>query len=421
MAISSVDTRDVPSPANSLSAFDWVNFFLAALMMGFGPFITVNLAVHGWKPENIGFVLTAGSVAGLITQVPAGALIDMVRSRRGLLALAAAAATVALLIYGLRPDFPFVLSAALIQGVAGSVLGPTIAAISLGLVGHDALAERLGRNQRFASIGGLVAAAIMGVIGYVLSTQDIFLLTATLLIPLLLSLARIHTNDIHFARSCGVHQHATETERKHPAILFKDHRLLTFAICLFLFQLANASLLTLLGQNLVRAEGSKSSLVVSALVVLPQIIVALLAPSVGSMANSIGRRPLLIIGLAAVPIRSTVFAFTADPTLLIVIQLLDGLSGATLGVLTALVVADLTQGTGRFNLAQGVVGALSAVGASLSTSLSGIVYQKFGQMAGLLSVTAVGILSVVIVVAFMPETRPFSRPQTRASTTPPSP
>jgi MFS family permease len=246
-------------------------------------------------------------------------------------------------------------------------------------------------------------------------------LTATLLIPLLLSLARIHTNDIHFARSCGVHQHATETERKHPAILFKDHRLLTFAICLFLFQLANASLLTLLGQNLVRAEGSKSSLVVSALVVLPQIIVALLAPSVGSMANSIGRRPLLIVGLAAVPIRSTVFAFTADPTLLIVIQLLDGLSGATLGVLTALVVADLTQGTGRFNLAQGVVGALSAVGASLSTSLSGIVYQKFGQMAGLLSVTAVGILSVVIVVAFMPETRPFSRPQTRASTTPPSP
>src|ERR1700722_3205582 len=122
MAISSVDTRQIPSPATSLHAFDWVNFFLAALMMGFGPFITVHLAVHGWKPENIGYVLTAGSIAGLITQVPAGALIDIVRSRRGLLGLAAGAATLALLIYGLRPDFPFVFTAAIIQGVAGSIL-----------------------------------------------------------------------------------------------------------------------------------------------------------------------------------------------------------------------------------------------------------------------------------------------------------
>src|SRR5262249_33134457 len=162
---------------------------------------------------------------------------------------------------------------------------------------------------------------------------------------------------------------------------------------------------------LVHAEGRSSSLVVSALVVLPQIIVALLAPSVGLAANSFGRRPLLIIGLAAVPIRSAVFAFTANPALLIVAQLLDGLSGATLGVLAALVIAVLTQGTGRFNLAQGMVGALSAIGASLSTSMSGIVYEQFGQMAGLLSVTVIGMLAVAIVVAVMPETKPLSRPQ----------
>ena len=106
----------------------------------------------------------------------------------------------------------------------------------------------------------------------------------------------------------------------------------------------------------------------------------------------------MIIGLAAVPIRSILFALTADPVLLVVIQLLDGLSGATLGVLTALIVADVTAGTGRFNLAQGLVGAASGVGATLSTSVAGIVVEKFGYTAGLLGVTAVGLLAVVIVV-----------------------
>ena len=106
------------------------------------------------------------------------------------------------------------------------------------------------------------------------------------------------------------------------------------------------------------------------------------------------------------PIRAALFLLMPGPALLIAIQLLDGLSGATLGVLTALVIADLTSGTGRFNLAQGLVGALSGVGASLSTSISGVVVEKFGQAAGLSSVLAVGLLAVAIVVAFMPETKP---------------
>jgi hypothetical protein len=92
---------------------------------------------------------------------------------------------------------------------------------------------------------------------------------------------------------------------------------------------------------------------------------------------------------------------------------LDGLSGATLGVLTALIIADLTKGTGRFNLAQGVVGTLSGVGASLSTSATGLVVERFGHAAGLLSVTAVGLVGVAIVWAFMPETKSSAVPSPR--------
>jgi MFS family permease len=395
-------------PVESLKALDWLNFFLAALLTGFGPFVTVHLVENGWAPASIGAILTISGLAGLTTQVPAGELIDMIRSKRVLVGVAAAAAALALTIFGLRSDFPSVAGVAIIQGCVGSVLGPSVAAVSLGLVGHDALAERLGRNQRFASIGGLSAAAILGAIGYLISTQDIFLTAAALAIPLLWALLRIRGADIHFGKSCGAPDHdATKPNRVSRRTLFKNVPLLAFVTCLFLFQLANASILPQISQPLAHSEGHLSSLAVSALVLFPQIVVALLSPWVGRTAATWGRRPLLLLGLAVVPIRSGLFALTADPALLVIIQLLDGFTGATMGVLTTLIVADLTNGTGRFNLTQGIAGTFSGVGASLSTSITGIVTQRFGYTAGLLSVTGVGLMAVAIALVFMPETKPL--------------
>jgi MFS family permease len=405
----SLTSRDTGSPVESLKALDWLNFFLAALLTGFGPFVTVHLAENGWAPASIGAVLTISGLAGLATQVPAGELIDVIRSKRALLGAAAIAVALALTIFGLRTDFPSVAGVAIIEGCVGSVLGPSVAAISLGLVGHDALAERLGRNQRFASIGGLSAAAIMGAIGYLLSTQDIFLVAAALAIPLLWALLRIRGTDIHFGKSCGAPDcDATKPDRVSRRTLFKDVRLLAFVTCLFLFQFANAAILPQVSQSLAHSEGHLSSLAVSALVVFPQIVVALLSPWVGRSAATWGRRPLLLLGLAVVPIRSGLFALTADPALLVIIQLLDGFTGATMGVLTTLIIADLTNRTGRFNLTQGIAGTFSGVGASLSTSITGIVAQRFGYTAGLLSVTGVGLMAVAIALVFMRETKPLA-------------
>jgi MFS family permease len=412
MLARSLNSLDAGLPVESLKALDWLNFFLAALLMGFGPFVAVHLAENGWSPASIGAILTISGLAGLVTQVPAGELIDVITSKRALFGAAAATLALALTIFGLRSDFPSVAGVAITQGSVGSVLGPSVAAISLGLVGHEALAVRLGRNQRFASIGGLTAAAIMGAIGYLLSTRDIFLVAAALAIPLLCALLRIRGADIHFGRSCGAPDcDATKPNRVSRRTLFKDVRFLAFMICLFLFQLANASILPQVSQTLVHSEGHLSSPAVSALIVFPQIVVALLAPWVGRTAVTWGRRPLLLLGLAMVPIRSGLFALTADPALLIIIQLLDGFSGATLGVLTTLIIADLTNGTGRFNLAQGLAGTFSGVGASLSTLITGIVTQRFGYSAGLLSATGMGLMAVVIVLAFMPETKPSALPR----------
>jgi len=410
MSIASLDTADADTSFESLRALDWLNFFLAALLAGFGPFVAVYLAARGWPSADVGFVLTAGGLAGLLTQVPAGELIDMAKSKRAIVGAGIGAVAVGLLILGLRPDFLSVFVAAVVQGMAGSVLGPGIAAISLGLVGQGGFAERLGRNQRFASLGGLTAAAIMGLTGYLFSIQAIFFAGAVPLLPVLLALMGIRATDIHYGRSCGAPDcHDKDGPRSSRVVLFKDHRLLVLATCVLLFQLANASILPLLAERLAHAEGQRSSLVVSALIFVPQIVVAAFAPWVGRAADTWGRRPLLLLGLGAVPIRSTLFAFTADPTLSVAIQTLDGLSGATLGVLTTLVIADLTKGTGRFNLAQALVATLSAVGASLSTSMSGLVVSRYGDIAGFLSVTAIGLIAVATLLVFMPETKPLAQ------------
>jgi MFS family permease len=407
------DATDASPSDTSLSGLDGVNLFLAGMQSGFGPFVAVLLADKKWTQEDIGFVLTASGLVGLLGQLPGGELLDVSRSKRFLVALGAIMVAVGALVIALWPSLPVVFPALVLQGLTGGFLGPAIAAISLGLVGHSALAERLGRNQRFASIGVLTTTGLMGAIGYFLSYQAIFLASAALFIPLLVALARISSTDIHFGRSCGKPDHHAPTPpvRSRRLSLWKNRSLLTFAGCLFLFQFANASMLPLAGEALVYRNGTGASFIVSALIIVPQIVVALTAPWAGRQAQSWGRRPLLLIGFSALTVRALLFAVTTNPLLLVCIQLLDGISGSALGVLTALIVADLTKGTGRFNLAQGFVGTLAGIGASLSTTFFSVVVEKFGGAIGFLSIAGVALSTVFIVWLWMPETNPSSEKQ----------
>jgi MFS family permease len=403
----SLDAGTSPS-GQSLRALDAVNFFIAALLAGFGPFVALFLGDQGWSATNIGYILSAGSVVALLAQLPGGELLDAIRSKQFLLAVGVVMVGLSAVIVAVWPAFVPVLVAQMLLGITGGFIGPAIAAISLGLVGHDALAERLGRNQRFQSTGNLTMAALIGVIGYSLSPRAMFVATAVLVIPTLLALTWMRPGDIHYGQSVGApdHHELTRPPRMRRLSVCRRHGLLIFAGCLFLFQLANASILPLASEALGHRAGSQSALIVSALVIVPQILVALIAPWVGEQAQSRGRRPLLLVGFGALPIRALLFALTTDPQHLIAVQVLDGISGAVLGVLQALIIADLTNGTGRFNLSQGFVGVVSGVGASVSTAVSGLIAQHLGRGAGFLPSAAIGLAAFVVLWAFMPETKP---------------
>ena len=167
-----------------------------------------------------------------------------------------------------------------------------------------------------------------------------------------------------------------------------------------------------------RQTGRTGQLVIAACLVVPQVLVALTSPWVGHLAERWGRRPVLLLGFAAVPLRGLLFATVTDPAGVVAVQALDGLSGAVFGVMLPLVVADITGNTGRFNLSMGAVGLAIGGGAALSTELAGLIADRYHNDAAFLALAAAGALAVAILFIFLPETQ---RPPPSAGTGQPRP
>jgi predicted MFS family arabinose efflux permease len=144
---------------------------------------------------------------------------------------------------------------------------------------------------------------------------------------------------------------------------------------------------------------------IAACIIVPQAIVALTSPSVGRKAQLWGRRPLLLLGFAALAIRGVLFATVSDPYLLVAVQLFDGITAAVFSVMVPLIVADVAFGSGHFNLAQGIVGTATGIGASLSTVLAGYVSDQFGSSAAFTGLAAVAAAGLAMIWFVMPETR----------------
>jgi MFS family permease len=390
-----------------LRGLDWFVFFVADVQTGFGPFVSVYLTAQRWTQVDIGLILSVAGFVSLIGQMPGGAVVDAARSERFVGGLAVAAICISALTYAALPIFPAVLGASILHAMASCVLGPAIAAISLGLVGHAAIGERLGRNARFASIGNGLAAAAMGACGYFLSARAVFVVTVLLLVPALLALRRISESEIDPARAHGAPpRYAAKKPPTRAGALMQNRPLLIFAGCLLLFHLANSAMLPLVGSLVTMKSARWATLIIAACIVVPQLVVALLSPWVGMRAQIWGRRPLLLIGFAALPIRGLLFALVSDPTLLLAVQILDGITASVFAVMVPLVVADLTRGTGHFNLGQGILGTATGIGASLSATLAGFLTDRFGGAAAFGSLAAIALAGFMLVWFLMPETRP---------------
>jgi MFS family permease len=349
--------------------------------------------------------LTVAGLVALAGQIPGGMIVDAARSERLVAGIAITTIALSALTYAAAPIFPAILAAAVAHAAASCVLGPAIAAISLGLVGHARIGERLGRNSRFASVGNGFAAALMGTCGYFFSARSVFSVTALLLVPTLLALSRIVPSEINPQQA---HGGPVESDRRPAPLraLLRQRPLLMLGCCVGLFHLANAAMLPLMASALTSQLSKWATILIAACIVVPQLVVAVIAPWVGRQAQVWGRRPLLLLGFSTLAIRGLLFGAFSDPAIVVAVQLLDGISAAALGVMVPLIVADITKGTGRFNSSLGIVGMVAGGGAAMSTTLAGALTDYFSATIAFFGLGAIAIVAVAAVLLLIPETRP---------------
>jgi MFS family permease len=394
----------------TLYALDAVNFLMADVHTGVGPFLAIYFAASlHWNPRDIGIAISAAGIAGLVAQTPVGAWVDRLRHKREGLALGVALLGLGALAVVFFHSFAEILGAQVVMGVVGTFFPPAMAGMTLGIVGRRGLDLRIGRNETFNHAGNVFAAVTAGVLGYWIGRRSIFYSTAVFCAVTIIAIFFIRSKEIDFERSRGFE--AGEGSKKDGSAVsgffevLTNRSLLVFTISVVLFHFANAAMLPLIGQKLSLGHPRGSSLFMAVCIVGAQTVMIPVALAAGRFAHSWGRKAVFLIGFAALPIRGTLYTLSDNPYYLVGVQLMDGIGAAIFGVVSVLVIADLTRGTGRFNFTQGVVATATGLGASLSNGITGFIVQRAGFNAAFLFLAGVAAFALGIFWLFMPETK----------------
>jgi MFS family permease len=392
--------------SGSVRALQWTNFFLADVQAGLGPFVAAYLAGIGWQAGSVGRALTFGGIVTVLLQTPAGWIVDRAAWKRLILIAGSLLLALGAILLASSGKTAVVYTAQGLIGLAGPFLGPTIAAITMGLVGTRLFDLQFGRNQGFNAAGNLFAAVVIAATSRYIGSRAIFYAVAVLVLPTVAAALSIKREDIdpELARGgCDTR----EAEGDNDAVLSrltKDRVLLAFLACAFLFHFANAAMLPQLGELLAHGSVQAAAPFMGACVAITQIVMLCTAVIIGRYANRHGRKKLLLWGFGVLPIRAVLYTlFHAIPALLAV-QVLDGVANSIFGVVSILVIADRTRGTGRFNLAQGALATAVGLGAALSNTFGGMLMEKGGYRISFLALGGIACLAFLLLLVAIPET-----------------
>jgi MFS family permease len=385
---------------------EWLNFFIADVQTGLGPFVAAYLASSGWNPESVGFALTFGGLVTVAMQTPAGALIDATRRKRLLLITSLSVLVCGAILLMHRPSPASVYGAQFLIGGTAAFLAPTLAAITLGIVGNLGFDRQFGRNQAFNSSGNVFIAALVAWASFKFGYRAIFVVAAVFAIPAIACVLGIDDRQIDYARARGISVEKDSGKAKGIPDLLRDRLLLKFLVAVFLFHLANAAMLPQLGEMLSRDNPRAAAKFMSACIIVTQVVIAISAAWLGRRASTKGRKPLLLYGFGVLPVRGVLYTLVHAAGLLIAIQMLDGIANAVFVVVAILVIKDRTRGTGRFNLAAGALATTVGVGAALSNTIGGLLIQRLGYRASFLGLAAVAVVAFSLLCFASPETLP---------------
>jgi MFS family permease len=387
-------------------ALQALNFFMADMQAGVGPFLGVFLLAHGWQSGWIGSVMTIGGVVGMIMTAPAGAWVDASHRKRWLVAVPGLCTVFASAVILLSQSFWPITLSQVATAIAGAAIGPAVAGITLGMFGQKGFNRQNGVNQAYNHAGNAVGAGLSGLLGWKFGLPAVFWLAVLFAIASIVSVLRIPRDaiDDRVARGLKPEENSQGSPRR-LSVLLSCRPLLVLAACLALFHLGNAAMLPLYGLAVVSAKQGNPAAFVATTIAVAQATMVLAALVAMGMTESRGIWVVMLISFAALPVRGLIAAYTIKSWGVFPVQILDGIGAGLQSVAVPALVARILNGTGRVNVGQGAVMTAQGIGASLSPALGGWLAQWQGYPLAFLLLGCFAIASVVIWVLFAPVLR----------------
>ncbi len=379
----------------SLIALDCFSFCLGDLSAGVGLYLSVYLLSQcHWDHGSIGIVLAALPIAALLTQIPAGLLVDYIDKKRQIAAISFFAVAVCCILIILVHQLLVIVTVQSIAGIALSILTSTVVGITMGLVSKADFSDRIGRNSAFNNLGNVIVSLCAAALGYYVSQISIFILLAAMAIAGVFFALMINESEIDHARA-----RESNNEQLKPvdfSLLLSDKRIIIFAIAMGIWQLGNSALCPAAAQYIAEINSKYAGLSMPACILAGQLVMIPMAILTGKFSHIWGRKPLLQLAFVVLPIRALLYTFTANPFAIISIQLLDGVGAGIINVLTSIVAADLAAGSGRYNATRSMVLFTQGLGMALSNLLTGWLIASCGYNFAFTTLAIVAMLALLI-------------------------
>ena len=378
-----------------------LNFFMADMQSGIGPFLGVFLLAHGWHSGMIGTVMTVGGVAGMLITTPAGALIDATRHKKLYVIIPGICTVIASGIVLLSQSFWLVTLSQVATAVSGGAIVPAVAGITLGIFHQVGFNRQNGHNQVFNHAGNLVGAGLSGLLGWAFGLPKVLWLAAAFGVFSIVSVLLIPSAAIDDDEARGLTRSKdNKAEIGGFSVLLKNKTLLILAAALACFHLGNGAMLPLYGLAVVSTKQVDPSQFVGTTIVVAQgvmMLVSLIATRVG---EKHGYWLLLLIAFIALPIRGVIAAFVINPWGVYPVQILDGVGAGLQSVVVPALVARILHGSGRINVGQGAVMTVQGVGAALSPLIGGWIAQEIGYGATFMILGSFALGSIALWLGF---------------------
>ncbi|MBE7213062.1 MAG: MFS transporter, partial [Gluconacetobacter diazotrophicus] len=346
------DTGNQGAARRGLLPLESLNFFMADMQAGIGPFLGVFLLAHHWQSGLIGTVMTIGGIAGMLMTAPAGALIDSTSHKKFYVIVPGICTVLASTIILLSQQFWLVAASQVATAVAGAAIGPAVTGITLGIVRQSGFNRQNGRNQAFNHAGNMIGAGLSGFLGWKFGFTAVFWLAAAFGVLSIISVLMIPSSaiDDRVARgmkSAGAGTGASDSDEKASgfSVLLSCKPLLILAAALACFHLGNGAMLPLYGLAVVAHQHGDAAGFVATTIVVAQAVMIVVSILAMRWAEKDGYWLVLLVSFMALPIRGLLAAHLIDHWGVYPVQMLDGIGAGLQSVAVPGLVARILNGT----------------------------------------------------------------------------